>query len=884
MKLFKKIIFWVLATLLIFVIQGIALVYIYEDDIKQTAIKNINSQINTEIKVNKIELTYFQHFPYVSLKFPDVIIYGSTKTQDDILLNATELSLLFNIWDIYKENYTVKKLYIKNANWTSSIDLNGISNFNILKQDSTNTDKDSDLNLKIEEIELENCMISHADYQSKLIFKSKIPKLKAKGDFQSENFNLSVNSNLNVLLFEFNKVAYLTNKNLNLNTDFNIDLKNEIINFENSNIGIEKLKLQVAGFVNLKEQKIKLNTKGDELNVQSFISLLPYRYKQKFDGITGDGKMHFSLLINGDYSKDHIPDITVDAGFNKVDITINTDKIEEQNLKSTSFKFTYKNNSTPGTNDDIVKFENINCTYHQNLIKANLLLRGIENPYIDFDIETNQDLTEIQKIWKIKNVEFKGGRVSLKLNIKSYLSELKKDNNVKEISSIGTIVLNNVSLKPGKYALDINDLNGVFNFQKADLKINEMSFVIGNSDFNLTGYFRNLFSYILTEGEDLQIDAILKSTNIDLKELLGSAATATNEEPYKLKISNKISANLKLNVKKLTFEPFKAFDLSGEMQIKDKIINTDYIAFRSQNGLVFSKINFNTNNQNVMPMHIDLNLNKVDVSNLFREFNNFGLEIITDKNLKGIISSKLKIEMIWDENLNSNHDKFTASGSILIENGELLNFKPMLALGKYIDVNELNNLKFSNLENNIEIKNKTISIPDMEVKSNALNLRLSGTHSFDNKIEYHLQLLLSDFIRRKSKRLGDERFGEIEPDGSGNTKLFIKMYGDATNPNFSLDKQMIRKKLADDLKNEKSEVKKVLKEEFDSWFKKEREFKDQISEEKEEWENDIPQKNLQNKSVSSSSKSDSLSNTKKSKLQKLKDKLKEKPEDDEQIP
>ena len=106
---------------------------------------------------------------------------------------------------------------------------------------------------------------------------------------------------------------------------------------------------------------------------------------------------------------------------------------------------------------------------------------------------------------------------------------------------------------------------------------------------------------------------------------------------------------------------------------------------------------------------------------------------------------------------------------------------------------ELRNLRFSNLENTIEIKNKSIAIPDMEIKSNALSMRLSGTHTFENKIDYHLQLLLSDFVKKKSKKLGDERFGEIEQDETGNTKLFIRMYGDAYNPSFSLDKKMIKK-------------------------------------------------------------------------------------------
>jgi hypothetical protein len=107
------------------------------------------------------------------------------------------------------------------------------------------------------------------------------------------------------------------------------------------------------------------------------------------------------------------------------------------------------------------------------------------------------------------------------------------------------------------------------------------------------------------------------------------------------------------------------------------------------------------------------------------------------------------------------------------------------------------------------------------------------------------------------------------------------MYGDAENPQFSLDKKEIRKKIADDFKNERAEMKKVLRDEFNSLFKKEKDFKESINEGASDWEKDIPQQNNINKTVPSTSKTDSVNKKSKTGLQKLKDKLKEKPEVDE---
>lgn len=882
MKLFKKIAFWLLAIVILVVIQGFVLIYIYENEIKQSAIEKLNTQLNTPIKVGKIELSYFKHFPFVSLKFPDVVIYDSKPEHSNVLLSAKEISMLFNIWDIYNGNFKVKKLYIENGIWTSSIDKRGINNFDIFKPDTCSIQKPSNFELTIEEIILINTSIKHLDLQNYYIFNILFNDLNAKGNFNADDFKLKLISKAKIENININKTTYLRNKEINLNTSLFVDFKNSIYSFDKTEILVEKMKLLLDGKIQYSSniKNIKLKIAGNDLNIQSFVSLLPEKYTNNFKDFTSTGDFYFNAKIEGSLMPNKSPEINVTAGLNNVSILVNNDQIKNQEIKNIKLKIEYKNNSTVQFTDDVLTINEFYGLYNNNPIKGKVRVSNLEDPFLDLAIETKQSLVELQKIWKIKDIDFKAGELYLNIKLKAKYTDLQKDNNLKEISSEGIIKIINTKIVPGKYGLSIDNINGDYKFLKSDLRINQMTFSIGKSDFKINGFFRNLFSFILVENEDLEIDASLVSNNIDLKELLGSSANSTDDEPYKLKINKRLNANVKLQIKQLNFLPFQAFDMEGGMKIENQIISTDYLAFRSQKGLVFAKIDFNTQKNNNMPMNIDLNLNKVDASNLFREFNNFGVDIITDKNIRGQISSNMKINMVWDENLNSKLEDFYAKGNVLIENGQLIDFEPMLALGKYIDVNELKNLRFSNLENTIEIKNKSITIPDMEIKSNALSMRLSGSHTFENKIDYHLQLLLSDFIKKKSKRLGDERFGEVEPDGTGNTKLFIRMYGDAYNPSFSLDKQMIRKKLADDFKKERVEVKQILKDEFGSWFKKEKEFKESISEQSEEWEKDIPKPSLQNKSVSSTNKTDSIS--KKTKLQKLKEKLKEKPDPEDE--
>lgn len=868
MKLFKKVAIWTFILGLIFVIQGLLLVWYFEDDIKQAAVQELNKSLNTPIKVDKIELNFFEHFPQVALIFPNVSIKSSDSIHNEDLLVADEISMLFNIWDIYQRNYIVKKLYVNNAVWNSKIFKNGEFNFNILKKSE---DSDSgNFNLKINEIEIHNSTIKHFDEASKQYMVFDVDDIAASGDFGSNNFQLKIKSDLVIKSLLLEKISYLKNKRIKLNSEFSVDLLNNTYAFNNTSFSIEKLNLLLNGFIEYsdKSKNINLEIDGKDLNIQSFLSILPDAISQKTKDFKSEGSFYFKMKMLGGFNKDQTPKIELLAGLKNTNIVVNTTEVKDLKLNNVYSNIYYNNNSTSSISDDILKVEEIKGVYNKEAFTSTIEVSNFNNPYLKCALKTSQNIPELLKLFPIKNLNSESGRISIDVKLDGLIADLKEAKNFKNINSSGTINISNTKLLAKNYNLAIEQLNASLSFQKYDLRIDNSTFKLGESDASIKGYFRNIFSYLLNDDQELHVDATLSSNNINLQELLSSSKVEQGET-YKFKLSKKLKADVLVNIKNLTFDLFNAKDIEGKLKIDNQILNAEYLSFQSQKGIVFSSINFDTRNPILMPMKITLSMQKVDISNLFREFKNFGIDVLTDKNIKGVLTSDLKIGMAWDENLNSNHNLFTADGKLLIENGELINFAPMLALSKYIDVNELKNLKFSNLENNISIKNSMIYIPDMEVKSNALNLNLSGTHNFNNQIDYHLKMLLSNIIKKKSKRLGDEQFGEIEDDGSGKTTLFIRMYGDATNPKFSLDKQMIKKKIAEDLKQERQEVKQILKDEFGNWFKKDKEFKEQLNEGAAEWEKDIPMP-IQKKDTSATK-----SNSQKSKLQKLKEKLKE---------
>ena len=132
-----------------------------------------------------------------------------------------------------------------------------------------------------------------------------------------------------------------------------------------------------------------------------------------------------------------------------------------------------------------------------------------------------------------------------------------------------------------------------------------------------------------------------------------------------------------------------------------------------------------------------------------------------------------------------------------------------------MSVDELKNVKFSTLENNIRIEHNMIKIPSMEIKSSALSVFIKGSHNFDNEIDYQVRLLLSELVSkkfRKKKTNINNEFGAIEDDGLGNTAVYLKMTGHVDNPEIYFDKIKIKDKLNTKIKQEKEEIKTIIKE------------------------------------------------------------------------
>lgn len=115
---------------------------LYEEQVKKIIIGEINKKLIAPVQVGDIQFSLIKNFPNASLSFYDVkaqSVYNGNdhKSCPDNLITAKEISLQFNLMDIFNGIYTINKIVLNGVNLSLFIDKKGDDNYHCWKSDST---------------------------------------------------------------------------------------------------------------------------------------------------------------------------------------------------------------------------------------------------------------------------------------------------------------------------------------------------------------------------------------------------------------------------------------------------------------------------------------------------------------------------------------------------------------------------------------------------------------------------------------------------------------------------------------------------------------------------------------------------------------------------
>ncbi|HNW97596.1 MAG TPA: AsmA-like C-terminal region-containing protein [Bacteroidales bacterium] len=818
-RIIKKILLTIVILFLLLIGTAVTILYFYEDSIKKIIVDNINKQLNTEIQVKEIDLTLFKKFPNVSLVFTDVIAKDAIKsTNKGNLLKAKNVYLQFSFWDLWYKNYKIKKIEAENGIINIVTYKDGSVNYHFWKNDTTA--KSESFSFDLQKVILKNMAIRYCDFKLNQNYMGATNNLVLSGKFSSDKFTMFANGNMLMNYVNISGIKFIPGKNINISLKLDVDQSTDVYKFTDSKLLMGNMSFDVNGNVINSENKgfVNLSVTGAKTELQSFIKELPYEYRKYFEKYKVEGDFYFNTNIKGSYLGESFPGVKVSFGIKNGNIILKESDIA---LKNVNMSGTYSSGASSSLVNSELNINNFSSTLKSGNIKGNIKIKNFLKPEIEMLVDANMDLQEMQEFLKVDTITSLKGKVNMSASFKGKVNSEKgfevKDFIASNAEGKLTVTGGELSIKndPRNY----KNIEGKFEFSNNDIIVNELNMLINQSDFKLKGYFKNLLSFIFLDDQKLLIDANLVSEKTELDDLLQYGTSS--DTSYRLVFPEKIECKLDIDINKLTFRKFTATNISGKVKLKNKQLHADPLEFNSVDGSVDGEVLVDGSQKGQLLISCEAELKDMNIKKLFYEFGNFGQNSMKDENLEGTATADVRFAGVWSDYLKPVMDKMYAKSDIVIEKGRLLNYAPMQGLSRFLKMSDLNDVKFSTLHNQIEIKNRTIHIPAMEIKSSAIDIIASGEHTFDNVINYHIQVKLSDIMAQKAKKAKpeNEEFGVVEDDGLGKTSLFILVTGTVDNPVYKYDGKGVKAKIVVNYVKEKENLKSILNEEF-GWFKK----------------------------------------------------------------
>jgi|GEM_PF-2314489 len=813
---------WIGGISLILLVLLAGALYVFSGKIKDSVISEVNKSLTAKVQVGEIVFSAWTHFPQVSIDFNGVIIEESTSINDSALANVEQISLTLNIWDAIQEKIHIQGLSIRNG-YVSLAQRVGEDNFSIFK--STGDSSGGETSLSFQKVSLSNVAVYFKDDQD--VYTFELPELSCSGDFKEDVFNAHLEGEVWTAL-HFDKGESFAQRRFRLNSDLTVDRPNDKLKFSKTFLGLEDLAFELSGYWNIGDKLGgKIDIRTQDAQIKKLLSLLPGSVKSEIDKYESSGILKFSGSI---HQKDG-NSLVLEANFGVDNGSLFLKEFGE-GLSSIRLEgeFYY---SEDKQYLNLNKFE---ARLMQDMVKGTLKMDGFDDPYLNMFVFGEFNLTNLQRIADLGDYNQSTGKLTLDISLKAKVSELKDPKKYRSLYIDGKVKGEHLNLGSDSLDNKLRDVNTFLQLKPTVCSIHRLDATWNEQRVQIRGEAKNYLAYLFNE-EELKILGRLKADKLQFNNPRESAKpTTVSSDTSSFQLPPRIKMEAEVEVGVLSLERFIAKNITGRVILNSDRLDIKNLRFETCSGKVSLKGNWSKKSNGDQPVVINAALEKLNIEEVFKAFNSFGQTEITDKNLKGLLSGKIDAGFLLDHAFNFLPKSLYSFLDIRIDGGELNNYAPLKSLSKYVRVEDLENVRFKTLENQIEIRDEIIFIPSMEIKNNAMNLYIEGQHSFGNNMNYSIKLQLKDVLA--GQYMKDHVENEFEKEEEG-VNVFIRMSGTPENLSIKYDSKNARKNLKKEMKKEKQTVKDILKQEFG--IQKKEPEKQEIEEEVPNWEDDIPE-------------------------------------------
>ncbi len=789
--------------LLLAVLLPVLAVQFFGGAIAREVVAALNQRLQTEIVIQAYDLSLLRSFPYLSADLRGVTVAGSDGSR---LLEAERVACRLDLASLFGK-VRINGIRVVNGRLQLLTDVDGNPNYLLTGYTSVGdrgaeAAVESGVDFQIEEARLTRVELIYLDRQLRTDAHLTVSDATFSGVFGAKAYELTTDAELFVNYLDQDEFRYLSGESLRLLGRTSIDHAAGRYTLDPLRIYSGELSLEAAGTLRPTaeglETDLRLSSRSGTL--EDVFALLPPVYSASLEDLETSGALSLAASVVGSWTTTDYPRIDGRLDFTEGRVGSPRLEVDAKDLELAA-TFAYLDGPRGGV--QTFEVEHLTGTFSGEPFDLGLRLENLKDPVITFRADGSLPLSLLPAL--LDEAPGAGGAGTLRLrgvSLTGRYADMLEPRRMGRVASSGTIVVEDAEVELGDHRLSFPA--GTLVLRDNALSVGDLAVETNRSSFTFSGEATNLIPVLFSDSLNtrdaaLVFEARLTGDRFDVQEMLdlfepASGETAATPPPAGGPpdrgaggIMELLDGRFEAEIATWTWDKLEGEDFRGQL-----IFAPGQLTVRGVCDAMEGEFRVDATTDFGLLTHTAARITAtgVDAPQFFAQNDEFGQDFLTSANLEGRMNARLLLDLYYDDAGAVDYNRLRAMAGLEILDGELHDFDLLENFAFALKTGDLERVRFTRLSNYIEIADRTVYLPAMFVQSSAINLTVSGSHTFDQYLEYYIKVNAGQVIANKISRHNDRL--EVLPARNGLFNLYYTITGPLEDYRVETDKQAVK--------------------------------------------------------------------------------------------
>ncbi|WP_294820596.1 AsmA-like C-terminal region-containing protein [uncultured Flavobacterium sp.] len=726
----------------------------HRQEVLASVTAELNEGISGSLEVGNMEPTFLSGFPRIALRLENVVLKDSLhQLHGKTLLKAGHFDISVNALALMRGTIEIKKIAIANAAIHIFTGSSGYSNASVFKTGKKNKGSNGGSLPELRKVSLEAVDFVIDNQKMGKLYNFSVKSMQGSINYTGIGWDADIwlSTVAKSMAFNTGKGSFVKGKRIEGSFDIGFNENTGVLTVDKNRLDIGGEKFYIGATIKTASPNadFSINIENKKILWKNAASLLSPNITTKLAMFDIKKPIAVKCDLVGGFNIKGDPLIRVNA-----EVDDNTLDTPGGVVNHCSFfgVFTNEHNKGKGCNDanSAIKLYNFKGNYSGIPIAMDkAFILNLEKPVAAGNFSSEFEMEKLRSLIDDDLLQFSKGTASVKLSFRADIVNFRLSKPFVK----GLVAVKDANVRYAPRNLDFKGVSVALKFTRDDLFISKITLKSGRSVINMEGTIKNFLNLYYTDPKKIVLTWDVYSPQLHLGEFMGFLGNRQRkQQPVKKRKGNvtedldllfeKSNVDMKLRIDRLYYNRFTASDARADVLLTDAGVVVKNAGLKHAGGSLVLN-GFLAQSGRINRYNLDAVISQVDINKFFQAFNNFGMETLGAKNLKGIISSKANISGSVTDAGTIVPKSMHGTLSFSLKKGRLIDFEPLQSVGSLAFPNRnVDNIEFYNLGGRFDIKGEKVTIHPMKINSSVINMDVEGIYSFGKGTRIYIDVPL----------------------------------------------------------------------------------------------------------------------------------------------